>query len=47
MKICEIFTSIQGETTYSGLPSTFIAYGMAFAVIVLIGSTWMVNPPEG
>lgn len=24
MKICEIFTSIQGETTYAGLPSIFI-----------------------
>lgn len=26
MKICEIFTSIQGETTYSGLPCTFIRF---------------------
>jgi 7-carboxy-7-deazaguanine synthase len=24
MKICEIFTSIQGESTYAGLPCTFI-----------------------
>lgn len=24
MNVCEIFTSIQGETTYSGLPCTFI-----------------------
>ena len=24
MKICEIFTSIQGESSYAGMPCTFI-----------------------
>ena len=24
MKVCEIFTSIQGESTYAGLPCTFV-----------------------
>ncbi|MCK4910491.1 MAG: radical SAM protein, partial [Thermodesulfovibrionales bacterium] len=24
LRICEIFTSIQGESTYAGLPCTFI-----------------------
>ena len=26
MKICEIFTSIQGESSYAGLPCTFIRF---------------------
>jgi MFS family permease len=30
-----------------GLATTFLVYGIAFAVIVLIGSVWMVNPPAG
>jgi OFA family oxalate/formate antiporter-like MFS transporter len=30
-----------------GVANVFLTYGIAFAVIVLIGSTWMVNPPEG
>ena len=30
-----------------GVQSVFIVYGIAFAVLVLIGSIWMVNPPEG
>lgn len=30
-----------------GLANVFIIYGIAFAVIVLLGSIWMVNPPAG
>jgi OFA family oxalate/formate antiporter-like MFS transporter len=30
-----------------GLANVFLIYGIAFAAIVLIGSVWMVNPPEG
>lgn len=30
-----------------GVDNVFLIYGIAFAVIVLIGSIWMVNPPEG
>ena len=30
-----------------GLSSTFTIYGVAFAVLVFIGATWMVFPPEG
>jgi OFA family oxalate/formate antiporter-like MFS transporter len=30
-----------------GVANVFLVYGIAFAVIVLIGSIWMVNPPEG
>jgi len=30
-----------------GLSTTFIIYGLAFAVLVFIGATWMVFPPEG
>lgn len=30
-----------------GLDGTFLIYGLAFAVLVLIGSVWMVMPPEG
>jgi len=31
----------------NGVATTFLIYGIAFAVIVLIGSVWMVNPPAG
>lgn len=30
-----------------GLSHTFLAYGITFAVVVLIGSIWMFFPPEG
>ena len=30
-----------------GVQSVFLYYGIAFAVMVLLGSIWMVNPPEG
>jgi OFA family oxalate/formate antiporter-like MFS transporter len=30
-----------------GLDSTFMVYGVAFAVLVVIGSMWMKMPPEG
>ncbi|HDS31096.1 MAG TPA: MFS transporter [Firmicutes bacterium] len=30
----------------SGVQSTWFIYGIAYAVIVLIGSIWMVNPPD-
>lgn len=30
-----------------GLSGTFMAYGAAFAILILIGSLWMVFPPEG
>lgn len=30
-----------------GISNTFIAFGIAYLVIVLIGSIWMVFPPEG
>lgn len=30
-----------------GLSTTFIVYGIAFAVMVIIGGIWMVFPPEG
>lgn len=30
-----------------GVANVFLAYGAAFALLVLIGSIWMVNPPEG
>jgi len=30
-----------------GLLTTFWIYGVAFAAMVLVGSVWMVNPPEG
>lgn len=30
-----------------GVQSVFVVYGIAFAVLVLLGSIWMVNPPEG
>jgi MFS transporter, OFA family, oxalate/formate antiporter len=30
-----------------GVANVFLVYGITFMVIVLIGSTWMVNPPAG
>jgi OFA family oxalate/formate antiporter-like MFS transporter len=30
-----------------GVSGTFIAYGIAYMVLVLIGSIWMIFPPEG
>jgi OFA family oxalate/formate antiporter-like MFS transporter len=30
-----------------GLANTFLSFGAAFLVLVLIGSIWMKNPPEG
>lgn len=30
-----------------GVLKVFLFYGIAFAVLVLVGSIWMVNPPEG
>ena len=30
-----------------GLSTTFVIYGVAFAVLVLLGSVWMVFPPKG
>ena len=30
-----------------GVANVFLVYGIGFAVIVLVGSTWMVNPPAG
>ncbi len=30
-----------------GVANVFLTYGIAFAVLVLVGCTWMVNPPEG
>lgn len=30
-----------------GVLSVFIIYGIAFAVAVVVGSIWMVNPPDG
>ena len=30
-----------------GLSTTFVIYGIAFAVLVLVGGIWMVFPPEG
>jgi OFA family oxalate/formate antiporter-like MFS transporter len=30
-----------------GLATTFVIYGVAFAALVLIGSIWMVFPPQG
>ena len=30
-----------------GVQSVFLYYGIAFLIMVLIGSKWMVNPPEG
>jgi OFA family oxalate/formate antiporter-like MFS transporter len=44
------FGGLLNKVSISGLPgvqSVFILYGIVFAVLVLIGSIWMVNPPEG
>ena len=44
------FGGLLNTTSIMGLPgvqSVFIIYGIAFAALVLIGSIWMVNPPEG
>jgi OFA family oxalate/formate antiporter-like MFS transporter len=44
------FGGLLNTTQVFGLPSVqsvFVIYGIAFAVLVLIGSIWMVNPPEG
>jgi len=30
-----------------GISTVFLIYGIAFAVIVILGSIWMVNPPAG
>lgn len=30
-----------------GVANVFLAYGIAFAALVLVGSTWMKNPPDG
>jgi MFS transporter, OFA family, oxalate/formate antiporter len=30
-----------------GVQNVFLYYGIAFMVLVLIGSIWMINPPEG
>jgi len=30
-----------------GLATTFLTYGVAFALMVLLGSVWMRNPPKG
>ncbi len=30
-----------------GVANVFLVYGIAFALIVILGSTWMVNPPAG
>jgi OFA family oxalate/formate antiporter-like MFS transporter len=37
----------QGLIALFGLGTTFIVYGVAFAVLCLIGALWMRNPPEG
>lgn len=36
-----------GLISLLGLPTVFILYGVAFLVIVVVGSIWMVFPPEG
>ena len=44
------FGGLLTTTNVFGLPgvqSVFVIYGVAFAVLVLIGSIWMVNPPAG
>ena len=44
------FGGLLNTTNLFGLPgvqSVFVIYGVIFAVCVLIGSIWMVNPPEG
>lgn len=32
---------------FQGISTTFLIYGMAFTVLILIGSIWMVMPPKG
>ncbi|MFH0981621.1 MAG: OFA family MFS transporter [Planctomycetota bacterium] len=44
------FGGLLNTTNVFGLPgvqSVFVIYGVAFAVLVLVGSIWMVNPPAG
>ena len=44
------FGGLLNTTSVLGLPgvqSVFVIYGLAFALLVLVGSTVMVNPPEG
>ncbi len=44
------FGGLLNTTSVFGLPgvqSVFVIYGLAFAALVLVGSIWMVNPPEG
>ena len=44
------FGGLLNTTHLFGLPgvqSVFLIYGIAFAVLVLLGSTVMINPPEG
>lgn len=44
------FGGLLNTTSVFGLPgvqSVFVIYGVAFAILVLAGSTVMVNPPEG
>jgi len=44
------FGGLLNELSLFGLPgvqSVFIVYGIAFAALVLVGSFWMINPPEG
>lgn len=31
----------------AGVANVFLIYGVAFAILVLVGSVWMKNPPEG
>ncbi|MES9945513.1 MAG: OFA family MFS transporter [Candidatus Thiodiazotropha sp.] len=44
------FGGLLNTTSLFGLPgvqSVFFIYGIAFAILVLLGSTVMINPPEG
>lgn len=44
------FGGLLNTTNLFGLPgvqSVFIIYGVVFAILILLGSTVMVNPPEG
>ncbi len=36
-----------GLIASAGVASTFLIFGVAFLVLVLLGSVWMKNPPEG
>jgi OFA family oxalate/formate antiporter-like MFS transporter len=46
-----LWVKLAGEWGYliekMGVANVFLVYGIAFAVVVLIGSIWMVNPPAG